>query len=85
MDYVARKDSRYIVFILGASSQFALEGFVENGGQERGEFGSGLSLKFLDGIHFGLQAVEVGHDSTLLCQRRHWDRNLPKVIQVQFR
>jgi hypothetical protein len=65
--------------------EFAFEGFVEDGGQERGEFGCGFSLEFLQHVHLRLQAVEVGYDSTLLWQRRYWDRNLPKVIQVQFR
>lgn len=38
---------RILTSLMDASSQLSLERFVEDGGQERGEFGSGLSLQFL--------------------------------------
>lgn len=42
---------RILTSLMDASSQLSFEGFVENGGQERGKFGSGLDLEFVQHIH----------------------------------
>ena len=53
--------------------QFALEGAVEDGGQQGVELGCRVGLEPLQFVHLRLQAVEVRDDATLFGKRR--DRN----------
>jgi hypothetical protein len=63
-----RAASKHALKILSSSSpalQFSFEGFVEDGGQQGVELGGGFGLQFLERIHLGLKAVEVGQDAAL--------------------
>ena len=47
---------------VGMDLEFPLEGFVEDRGQQRGEFGSGLGLEFFELIHLSRHwAFTVSH------------------------
>jgi hypothetical protein len=49
----------------GRQLQLPFECLVEDGGQERDEFGGGLGLQFLQRIHLSLQTIKVGHNPAL--------------------
>jgi len=40
--------------------QFAAEGAVEDRGKKGNELGGGFGLEALEGVHFGLQGIELG-------------------------
>jgi hypothetical protein len=50
-------------------SKLAIEGAVEDGGEEGVEFGGGFGLEPLHLVHLRLQAVEIGDDA-LRAKRR---------------
>ncbi len=56
--------------------KFPLKGAVENGGQQRVEFGGGFDLQALQRIDFSLQGIQFGDDVALLNEKRHGDSNL---------
>ncbi len=54
--------------------QFSFESLVEDGGEEGIEFGGGLGLQALQGVHLRLQRVQLGYNPALLgeCCDGNW-------------
>ena len=55
----------------GQQLQLPFKGFVEDGRQERSEFGGGFGLQLLQRVHLGLQTVQVGDDTALFPHGRY--------------
>ncbi|MFN5515993.1 MAG: hypothetical protein ACK5CA_14935 [Cyanobacteriota bacterium] len=49
--------------------KFAFKGFVEDGGEQSIQFGSGFGLEVLEAVDLGLEIVEIGNNVALFRQR----------------
>jgi hypothetical protein len=62
--------------------QLPFKGPVQDGGEQGVHFGGGLSLELFQGVHLGLEAIQVGYDTALFVDGWKWNLNHSYVGKV---